>query len=52
MELLELCLLFRFKLSDLLNDGLEYFVSRHIIELAQSSVDTLGVLEGDVGLAV
>jgi hypothetical protein len=52
LELLELCLLFRLKLRDLLNDGLEDLVGRHVIELTQGSVDTLGILEGDVGLTV
>ena len=52
MELLKLCLLFRFELRDLLNDGLEYLVGRHVIELTQSSVYTLGILKGNVGLAV
>lgn len=52
MELLELCLLFRLKLRDLLNDGLEDLVGRHVIEFTQGSVDTLGILEGDVGLTV
>ncbi len=52
MELLELCLLFRLKLCDLLNDGLEDLVCRHVIEFTQSSVDTLGILEGDVGLTI
>ena len=52
LELLQLCLLFRLELRYLLNDGLKDLVGRHVIELAQGSVDTLGILEGDIGFAV
>lgn len=52
MELLKLCLLFRLELCDLLNDGLKDLVGRHVIELAQGSMNTLGILEGDISLAI
>jgi hypothetical protein len=52
LELLKLCLLFRLELCDLLNDGLKDLVGRHVIELAQGSMNTLGILEGDISFAV
>lgn len=48
LELLKLCFLLIFKLSDLLDDGLEDLVGGHIIELSESRVHSFGVMESDV----
>lgn len=48
LELLELLLLLIFELGNLFNNGLEDLVGRHVIELSEGCVYSLGVLEGNI----